>query len=75
MIWSFILSGIAVLSLYLTGKKNPIGWLVGLFNSALWVVYAIVSEQYGFMLSTVFFVIVQIKSYREWTQNSEGIDK
>jgi nicotinamide riboside transporter PnuC len=70
MIWSFILSGLAVLGLYFTGKKKPIGWLIGLFNSGLWVIYAIVTAQYGFMLSTVFFVIIQAKSYMEWTGRS-----
>lgn len=66
MIWSFVLSGLGVVSLYLTGKRLRVGWAVGLFNSCLWVVYAITSGQYGFLMSTGVFIWVQTLNWIRW---------
>lgn len=66
MVWSYMLAGFGILSLHLTGKKLRIGWAVGLFNSGLWVIYALTSQQYGFIISSVFFIIVQFNNYMKW---------
>jgi nicotinamide riboside transporter PnuC len=71
LIWSYILAGLGVLSLYLTGKKLKSGWVVGLFNSALWIIYGITSNQYGFILSAVVFIVVQYKNYLAWAREEK----
>ena len=68
MLWSFILAGLGVLSLYLTGKKMKSGWVVGLANSCLWIVYGLSFEQYGFLISAVVFIAVQLKNYLNWSE-------
>jgi nicotinamide riboside transporter PnuC len=68
MLWSFVLAGLGVLSLYLTGKKMKSGWVVGLANSCLWIVYGISSEQYGFLISAFVFIAVQLKNYLNWSE-------
>jgi nicotinamide riboside transporter PnuC len=73
-IWSFVLSGLGVVSLYLTGKKLAVGWLVGLFNTALWVIYALTTAQYGFLVSSAVFTVVQVKNYLEWTKKEPTND-
>jgi nicotinamide riboside transporter PnuC len=68
LIWSYTLAGLGVLSLYLTGKKKKSGWLVGIFNSFLWITYGIITKQYGFIISAVVFIAVQAKNYKEWSK-------
>ena len=68
MIWSYILSGLGIISLILTGRKLAVGWLVGLFNSGLWIIYALTSQNYGFIISSIVFITVQIRNYRAWTK-------
>jgi hypothetical protein len=66
MIWSFILAGIGVFGIYLAGKKNKIGWAVGFFAQILWVIYALVTKQYGFIASACAYGFIYGKNYLEW---------
>ena len=68
MLWSYLLAGLGVLSLYLTGKKLKSGWLVGLGNSLLWILYGWTTNQYGFILSALVFLAVQYKNYLAWAK-------
>ena len=66
--WSYTLAGLGVLSLYLTGKKLKSGWLIGLVNSGLWIIYGWTTNQYGFILSALVFIAVQYKNYLAWAR-------
>jgi len=72
MLWSYTLAGLGVLSLYLTGKKKKSGWLVGLVNSALWIIYAVITNQLGFLLSALVFIWVQSKNYLQWRRDDNA---
>jgi nicotinamide riboside transporter PnuC len=69
--WSYLLAGLGVLSLYLTGKKLKSGWVVGLVNSGLWIIYGLTSNQYGFIVSAVVFIVVQYKNYVAWDREEK----
>ena len=69
--WSYILSGLGIISLILTGRKLAIGWLVGLTNSVLWIIYALTTGNYGFIISSVVFIVVQIRNYRAWNKPTD----
>jgi nicotinamide riboside transporter PnuC len=69
--WSYLLAGLGVLSLYLTGKKLKSGWVVGLVNSGLWIIYGLTSNQYGFIVSAVVFIVVQYKNYLAWDREEK----
>lgn len=66
MIWSYLLAGVGVFGLYLAGKKNPMGWAVGLGAQALWIAYALATEQWGFIVSALAYGWVYGKNYRSW---------
>jgi nicotinamide riboside transporter PnuC len=72
VLWSYVLAGLGILSLYLTGKKMKSGWIVGLINSGLWIVYGITSNQFGFIISAVFFIAVQLKNYLSWRKEEKN---
>jgi nicotinamide riboside transporter PnuC len=65
-LWSFALAGLGMAQIWLTGRKQRIGWLVGLATSCTWVVFALVSQQYGFIISSLFFGTLHIKNWIAW---------
>jgi hypothetical protein len=64
--WSWLLAVLGVSGMYFVGKKTVWGWLVLLANEVIWVVYALVTKQYGFIVMAIAYAIVYIKSYLEW---------
>jgi len=57
---------LGVSGMYFVGKKTVWGWLVLLANEVIWVVYALVTQQYGFIVMAIAYAFVYIKSYFEW---------
>jgi hypothetical protein len=62
-LWSWGLAIIGVAGIYFVGRKTLWGWFVLLFTEAIWIIYAIVTEQYGFIVSAFAYGAVYIKSY------------
>ena len=71
MYWSYLLAVIGVAGIFFVGRKTLWGWFVLLFNEVLWTAYAIITQQYGFILSAVAYAIVYIKSYLLWRREAE----
>ena len=65
-LWSWVLAVIGVAGIYFVGKKTLWGWFVLLFNEVIWIVYATLTEQYGFIVSAIAYAAVYIKSYYSW---------
>ena len=53
MIWSIVLALVGITGLLLAGRERTrlAGWAVGWAAQVLWVMYALVTAQYGFLLS------------------------
>ena len=49
--WSYILTAIGVFGLWLAGRKDWRGWLVGLSAQGVWLAYAVATQQWGFIVS------------------------
>lgn len=62
----WVLAVIGVSGIYFVGRKTLWGWFVLLFNECLWIAYALVTEQYGFIFAAVAYGAVYIKSYLHW---------
>lgn len=71
MYWSYLLAAIGVAGIFFVGRKTIWGWWVLLFNEVLWIAYALVTNQYGFILSAIAYAAVYIKSYMLWKRESE----
>jgi hypothetical protein len=65
-LWSFLLAAVGIYGLYLAGKKNVWGWAVGVFAQVLWIIFSIVTEQYGFIISAVAYATVYAKNFLAW---------
>ena len=71
---SYILAAIGVTGIFFVGRKTIWGWLVLLLNECLWIVYAVTTKQYGFILAAVAYAIVYIKSFMHW-RNDDAISE
>lgn len=64
--WSYLLTAIGLIGLLVAGSKKSWGWLIGLGAQALWIVYALVTRQYGFLVSAVCYGAVYARNYWSW---------
>ena len=53
MWWSWVLGIIGVAGIFFVGRKTIWGWFVLLFNECLWITYALITNQYGFIFSAL----------------------
>lgn len=71
MIWSFVLSAIGILGIFLAGKKNKLGWAIGLGAQVLWIVFAITTAQYGFILAAIAYGTIYLKNWLSWNKDDK----
>jgi len=76
-IWSWILSVVGLTGFYLAGQKVWWSWYINIFNQALWLTYALVTDQYGFIAATLGYTFVFVKNAIKWTKerNQEKREK
>lgn len=67
MDWALTIIGLT--GFILVGEKKWWAWYINLANQILWAIYALTTDQYGFLLAVVFYVVVfGINAYK-WTKN------
>ena len=64
--WSWVLAVLGITGIFLVGRKTIWGWLVLCANEILWVTYALITKQYGFIAMAVAYVLVYLKSFLHW---------
>ena len=64
--WSWILAVIGVTGIFFVGRKTIWGWHILLLNEILWITYAVITKQYGFIFSALAYGVVYVKSYMLW---------
>lgn len=65
--WSWALVSVGMFGQYLTTKKNPAGFVVGLGAQLMWLLYALSTNQYGFVVSAVGFGCIYVLGFYRWT--------
>lgn len=69
--WSWLLSVIGITGIWLAGSKNKNGWLIGIFAQILWITYAVVTNQYGFILASLCYGFVYARNYIRWKRETK----
>jgi hypothetical protein len=67
--WSYLLTAVGILGLWLAGKKSSGGWAIGLGAQTLWIAYAVATEQWGFIVSAFAYGFVYAKNFRAWRRD------
>lgn len=64
--WSYLLAAVGVLGIYRAGRETRpwVGWVIGLAAQVLWVVYALATSQYGFLVSAAAYGTVYALNVR-----------
>lgn len=71
LVWSFVLSAVGIVGILLAGSKRKLGWLVGLMVQPLWIVFAVSTEQYGFILNAVIYAAVYARNWLRWRRDEK----
>jgi hypothetical protein len=66
--WSTQLSAIGLIGIYLAGRKNHWAWIIGLLDEALWIAYAITSQQWSFCISAIAYASLYARNLHAWHQ-------
>jgi hypothetical protein len=69
MAWSWVLAAIGVTGIFFVGRKVIWAWLLLLFNECLWIIYAVTTKQYGFIVAALAYGVVYIRSYIHWSKD------
>jgi hypothetical protein len=62
----WLLSLITVVMTHVVGRKDHRGWLLGLVNQLLWLIWIVISENWGFILLNLMLWHAYFKNYRAW---------
>jgi nicotinamide riboside transporter PnuC len=62
----YILSIIGVTALILIGKRKQLGWALAFTNECLWLLFAIATKQYGFIIGALVYGSVNAYNYSIW---------
>jgi hypothetical protein len=71
-IWSWVLGAIGICGFILAGRKVWWAWYINIANQFIWLAYSIVTQQWGFLVLSVFYFIVFSKNAYDWTKEHFG---
>ncbi|MFJ4551092.1 hypothetical protein ACIP4X_18005 [Streptomyces sp. NPDC088817] len=60
-----------ITGLYFAGRRRALGWAIGLGAQALWLVYAVTTHQWGFLVSAFAYGGVYAKNFLSWRSQQE----
>lgn len=68
MFWSWALTLIGVSGFFLAGRKIWWCWYINIANQILWTAYAVITEQWGFLIGVPIYLGVFIPNAVRWTR-------
>jgi hypothetical protein len=73
LLGSTVLTGLALVSATLLRRKDVRGWWLTGFEQPAWVLYAVWTGQYGFVVSAVWYFVESVKGVRTWGNSRGGV--
>ena len=61
--WTWALTGLQVMAMWVAGRGQAWGWMVGSAVQPGWIVYALLTNQLGFIVGCVISTGVQLSAY------------
>ena len=75
MLWSYGLAAIGILGIYLAGRRNLWGWAIGVGAQGLWIVYAVATGQFGFIVSAIAYSVVYGRNWWKWRAEQKSQER
>ena len=66
--WSWVLGFIGIVGFILAGRKVWWSWYINIAAQIVWFAYAIVTEQYGFLITSILYAVVFTRNAYFWTR-------
>ncbi len=70
---SIVLAAAGITGLWLSGSRRKVGWLIGFLVQPVWLVYAVVTEAWGFVATAVAYGWVYARNYLAWRREEHGM--
>lgn len=70
--WSWVLMVVGAFGLFTVGRKVWWGWMVLIVNEWLWVIYAVNTRQYGFIVAAFIYGTVYVNNILKWKAADNG---
>jgi hypothetical protein len=61
--WTWALTGLQVMALWVSGRGRAWGWMVGSAVQPGWIAYALLTDQLGFVIGCAISAGVQLSAY------------
>lgn len=65
-VFPYILSVLGITGLLAIGRRLWWGWIIALANECLWILFALATEQHGFLLGAFFYGAVNAYNAVFW---------
>lgn len=69
--WSWALAFVGIAGVWLAGNKRLAGWIIGVAVQALWITYALVTWQLGFVASALVYGAVYGRNAVKWWREQQ----
>lgn len=66
--WSWLLTAVGVTGFVLAGRKVWWAWYVNIACQFLWLAYALITAQYGFIVASGVYFVVFTRNAIRWTR-------
>lgn len=70
--WSWLLTITNVIGLYLVGRKHIAGWVIGVVAQLLLLVYALVTQQSGFVAAALIYGAMHARNWHRWYREAQA---
>lgn len=60
------MSGLTILLTLMAGNKHRATWIVGIVSQSLWLVWIMLTGQWGFLPMSVFLVGIYARNHLKW---------
>jgi hypothetical protein len=64
--WSWLLAGMGTIGMFFVGKKRWEAFLWLIVMECLWIVFAIQTKTYGFILGSIAYIVVYTRNATTW---------
>lgn len=69
--WSWLLAGMGITGMYFVGKKRWEAFLWLIVMECLWIVFALQTRTYGFIVGSLAYIAVYMRNVRLWRDGGE----
>jgi len=63
----WLMSALTILLTVLAGNKHRSSWIVGIISQSIWVVWIILTGEWGFAPMSAFLIALYARNHWKWT--------